>query len=212
MHALIQDLNGWKKILRFKILSISPCLIHCRFNLFLFQICVGKCEARNCSGIYNSKMFRTNQPWYERVTRWSCIDDCKYNCMWRTVEMFHQVWLFTKTSNENSDWAKYYSSCQQVAAWYNDMLFNFNILKINIKCHQQNHLWSLRNKGNSVWESLKKSCQLNKISNLNYHSYFYERNRANIPQTPYLKILCYFIPPPFRTPHFCETCPAYFFR
>jgi len=55
------------------------------------QICSQKCDARNCTGGYKKKEFFKNQKWYEGVIGWSCLDDCKYNCMWKTIEAFHKV-------------------------------------------------------------------------------------------------------------------------
>ena len=31
-----------------------------------------------------------NQPVCERYLQWSCSDECKYNCMWKTVDAFHR--------------------------------------------------------------------------------------------------------------------------
>jgi hypothetical protein len=28
------------------------------------------------------------QPLYLKITKWSCQDECRYDCMWKTVEAF----------------------------------------------------------------------------------------------------------------------------
>ena len=39
----------------------------------IFQICIQQCEARQCPNIV--------LPQSLRITRWTCLDDCKYTCM-----------------------------------------------------------------------------------------------------------------------------------
>ncbi|XP_068023034.1 LOW QUALITY PROTEIN: post-GPI attachment to proteins factor 3 [Melanerpes formicivorus] len=55
----------------------------------LYRECLSRCERQNCSGAA-LKHFRARQPLYMGLTGWSCRDDCKYDCMWRTVRLYLQ--------------------------------------------------------------------------------------------------------------------------
>ncbi|NXF89910.1 PGAP3 factor, partial [Eubucco bourcierii] len=55
----------------------------------LYRECLSRCERQNCSGAA-LKHFRARQPLYMGLTGWSCRDDCKYECMWRTVRLYLQ--------------------------------------------------------------------------------------------------------------------------
>lgn len=35
-------------------------------------------------------MTEYQQPVHLFLLAWSCLDECKYNCMWETVDSFHQ--------------------------------------------------------------------------------------------------------------------------
>ncbi|KAK3108846.1 hypothetical protein FSP39_017130 [Pinctada imbricata] len=70
---------------------------------YIFQRCKYYCIQNNCS---DAEAFRSRQPWYEETLRWSCEDECKYGCMWKTVDafskdgmsipQFHGKWPFTR--------------------------------------------------------------------------------------------------------------------
>ncbi|NXH12651.1 PGAP3 factor, partial [Bucco capensis] len=55
----------------------------------LYRECLSRCERHNCSGAA-LRNFRARQPLYMGLTGWSCHDDCKYECMWLTVQLYVQ--------------------------------------------------------------------------------------------------------------------------
>ncbi|XP_025135986.2 post-GPI attachment to proteins factor 3 isoform X3 [Bubalus bubalis] len=71
----------------------------------VYRDCVLRCEERNCSG-GALKRFRSRQPIYMSLAGWTCRDDCKYECMWVTVDLylqeghkvpqFHGKWPFSR--------------------------------------------------------------------------------------------------------------------
>uniref|UniRef100_A0A8D2CY33 Post-GPI attachment to proteins factor 3 n=1 Tax=Sciurus vulgaris TaxID=55149 RepID=A0A8D2CY33_SCIVU len=71
----------------------------------VYRDCVLQCEERNCSGSA-LRHFRSRQPIYMSLTGWTCRDDCKYECMWVTVDLylqeghrvpqFHGKWPFSR--------------------------------------------------------------------------------------------------------------------
>lgn len=48
--------------------------------------CINRCVEENCSSDDLILRFKEFQPWYEFF--WSCKDECKYDCMWLTVDYF----------------------------------------------------------------------------------------------------------------------------
>lgn len=80
---------------------------------YFYQECLKKCLIFNCTkGNRNriSKQFvevktfsdgldfklpSYKQPLSLYLTQWTCEDECKYDCMWETVEMFHRYNLNT---------------------------------------------------------------------------------------------------------------------
>ncbi|CAH1789508.1 unnamed protein product, partial [Owenia fusiformis] len=69
-----------------------------------FIECLATCRTRLC-GISDIK-YENKLPFYMRWLKWNCVDDCKYQCMWPTVEFFkdrgwpipqfHGKWPFTR--------------------------------------------------------------------------------------------------------------------
>lgn len=74
-----------------------------------YRACVEKCLTANCT--YDGMDFRSlfgaqAQPLSLKLTKWSCQDECRYDCMWKTVEafsnrnwdipQFHGKWPFTR--------------------------------------------------------------------------------------------------------------------
>lgn len=72
-----------------------------------YQRCLERCSILNCTkGILLLVLFlffhtmfidglRFKLPNYQQplsllITRWTCEDECKYDCMWKTVDMFHR--------------------------------------------------------------------------------------------------------------------------
>ncbi|KDR20100.1 Post-GPI attachment to proteins factor 3, partial [Zootermopsis nevadensis] len=53
-----------------------------------YRSCLEKCSNANCTegGInFRSSVGAQAQPLYLQLTKWSCQDECQYNCMWKTV-------------------------------------------------------------------------------------------------------------------------------
>ncbi|XP_056648960.1 post-GPI attachment to proteins factor 3 [Diorhabda sublineata] len=54
-----------------------------------YQRCVENCELLNCTR--DGKEFReNNQPLINKYTFWNCHHECEHECMWKTVEAFHE--------------------------------------------------------------------------------------------------------------------------
>ncbi|XP_067649317.1 post-GPI attachment to proteins factor 3-like [Haliotis asinina] len=51
------------------------------------QKCVRNCYTANCS---NVDAFLQKQPYHLQLLHWNCIDECKYECMWSTVDAFRR--------------------------------------------------------------------------------------------------------------------------
>ncbi|XP_060556625.1 post-GPI attachment to proteins factor 3-like [Ruditapes philippinarum] len=56
---------------------------------YVYQRCNHHCENANCTGT-QLKIFREQQPFSHSLLRWSCEDECKYMCMWITVDAFQK--------------------------------------------------------------------------------------------------------------------------
>lgn len=52
---------------------------------YIFLKCVSNCGNANCT---NQSNFVSLQPWYLWLFQWSCKDECRYQCMWKTVDAF----------------------------------------------------------------------------------------------------------------------------
>ncbi|KAL1501827.1 hypothetical protein ABEB36_007081 [Hypothenemus hampei] len=55
----------------------------------IYQRCLDKCQILNCTQDGQSFISQA-QPLHLKLTFWSCLDECKYDCMWITVNGFHQ--------------------------------------------------------------------------------------------------------------------------
>ncbi|XP_023296507.2 post-GPI attachment to proteins factor 3 [Lucilia cuprina] len=57
-----------------------------------FNHCRQNCERQNCSAdgidIQEQAIKYYQQTVFDRLLQWSCVDECQYGCMWRTVEAF----------------------------------------------------------------------------------------------------------------------------
>jgi post-GPI attachment to proteins factor 3 len=53
-----------------------------------FRECLTKTINYNCSLIRVENEFNLNQPLYLRLLGWNCIEESKYECMWKTVDFF----------------------------------------------------------------------------------------------------------------------------
>ncbi|XP_066155683.1 post-GPI attachment to proteins factor 3 isoform X1 [Euwallacea fornicatus] len=56
----------------------------------VYQRCLDRCQILNCSEDGTVFVSDHHQAVHLKTLAWSCLDECKYNCMWKTVESFHQ--------------------------------------------------------------------------------------------------------------------------
>ncbi|XP_059155699.1 post-GPI attachment to proteins factor 3-like [Physella acuta] len=52
---------------------------------YIFGKCNESCLKNNCSNLTD---FNLTQPLYMKFLQWTCRDECKYECMWTTVDAF----------------------------------------------------------------------------------------------------------------------------
>ncbi|XP_041366016.1 post-GPI attachment to proteins factor 3-like [Gigantopelta aegis] len=72
---------------------------------WIFQKCLYACQKTDCR---DEHKYRQSQPLYMQLLQWSCIDECKYDCMWKTVDAFH---------NDNSNVPQFYGKWPFVRLW-----------------------------------------------------------------------------------------------
>ncbi|XP_061399503.1 post-GPI attachment to proteins factor 3-like [Musca vetustissima] len=57
-----------------------------------FNNCIRNCERQNCSAdgleIQEQAVKYYQQSLFDKLLQWTCLDECQYGCMWRTVEAF----------------------------------------------------------------------------------------------------------------------------
>ncbi|KAL4222020.1 Post-GPI attachment to proteins factor 3 [Mactra antiquata] len=56
---------------------------------YIYQKCLHNCNNVNCTE-ENLKKFVQSQPISHSLLQWSCLDECKYVCMWKTVDAFQK--------------------------------------------------------------------------------------------------------------------------
>ncbi|RUS71230.1 hypothetical protein EGW08_021011 [Elysia chlorotica] len=54
---------------------------------YIFSKCFQRCKQINCT---KPEVFSQRQPFHMKLLRWTCEDECKYDCMWTTVEAYNQ--------------------------------------------------------------------------------------------------------------------------
>lgn len=56
----------------------------------VFNDCLDKCWAANCTSLKGSTSTRheLTQPIHLTLLGWNCVEECKYSCMWVTVDKF----------------------------------------------------------------------------------------------------------------------------
>ena len=54
---------------------------------YVHQKCLQECKSNICSQ-FSDITYAQTQYWSYRLLGWSCLDDCDYECMWKTVEAF----------------------------------------------------------------------------------------------------------------------------
>lgn len=64
-------------------------------NSFYYRKCLQRCHEFNCRPLAarrkngpKSEKFEINRSVYLKYLGWDCSDECKYDCMWQTVEIF----------------------------------------------------------------------------------------------------------------------------
>ncbi|XP_019876423.2 post-GPI attachment to proteins factor 3 [Aethina tumida] len=78
------------------IISVNSCISSAGDNSMHFLKCVEKCTNLNCADALNINFLVSDQqPLHLRLLNWNCGDECKHECMWKTVENFHQRGLNT---------------------------------------------------------------------------------------------------------------------
>jgi hypothetical protein len=62
----------------------------------VFQTCTQRCVELSCrvKDTLESSPFDLDQPYYMRLLGWDCLNECRYECMWHTVEVFQQVYKY----------------------------------------------------------------------------------------------------------------------
>ncbi len=91
-----------------------------RFNVN----CVDECFSANCSTLELEEAFLAKQPFAEQLLRWDCEDECRYQCMWRTVDafvqsglqvpQFHGKWPFVRIAGVQEPASAFFSICNLV--------------------------------------------------------------------------------------------------
>ncbi|XP_018575419.1 post-GPI attachment to proteins factor 3 [Anoplophora glabripennis] len=72
------------------IILINYCFCSAGDRSTYYQKCLENCSKLNCSEGGQNFINNFQQPLILYITWWSCIDECKYDCMWKTVEGFHE--------------------------------------------------------------------------------------------------------------------------
>jgi len=52
------------------------------------RLCVTSCVRSVCNGQFDE--FLPNHGYLDKLTNWVCLDQCQYDCMWKTVALFHR--------------------------------------------------------------------------------------------------------------------------
>lgn len=70
----------------------NDCLNYCRGLNCSVRSYIDKSDARNEVTRLVKTPFELNQPFYLKLLGWGCLDECKYNCMWETVDIFENTY------------------------------------------------------------------------------------------------------------------------
>ncbi|XP_035689763.1 post-GPI attachment to proteins factor 3-like [Branchiostoma floridae] len=70
--------------------GIPACLASLGDRSYSFLTCLQTCENAKCRGP-GLERFNTNQPRYMGLLGWDCTEECKYECMWDTVQTFQRA-------------------------------------------------------------------------------------------------------------------------
>jgi hypothetical protein len=77
------------------VMSLPPAAASVGDSSAIQRTCARECHSANCSTAERLFAFDSSQSNAEHLLRWSCMDDCKYKCMWKTVDEFHKKGMET---------------------------------------------------------------------------------------------------------------------
>ncbi|XP_066301996.1 post-GPI attachment to proteins factor 3-like [Branchiostoma lanceolatum] len=69
--------------------GLPTCLASLGDRSYHFLTCLQTFESTKCRGA-ELEHFNANQPRYMRLLGWDCSEECKYECMWETVQAFQR--------------------------------------------------------------------------------------------------------------------------
>ncbi|ESP01909.1 hypothetical protein LOTGIDRAFT_138807 [Lottia gigantea] len=68
-------------------LNLQECWTSVGDRSFVFQKCLETCLKSNCTDM---NVFFSRQPYYLQLLHWDCSSECRYYCMWKTVDAFQK--------------------------------------------------------------------------------------------------------------------------
>ncbi len=97
-HSFSDSMGSWQLMLGISLclLTVAPYATASLGDSTRYHhSCLDTCSRANCSSDEKIATFKESQPLPERLLFWSCEEDCKYMCMWKTVARFHENGLAT---------------------------------------------------------------------------------------------------------------------
>lgn len=107
-------------------------------NSPVYGECMSKCWFRNCttrSGSVkyaNKTRFDLNQPYYLKLLGWDCTSECKYMCMWKTVELYIQVHNYVPQFYGKWPFVRIWGVQEPVSAFASILNFASNVYMIRV--------------------------------------------------------------------------------
>ena len=83
---------------------------------WVFQKCLDVCWRTDCR---DERRYIQSQPWYMQLLQWDCLDECKYGCMWQTVDAFQK---------DNSNVPQFYGKVNTSDVSFSKNIFVFRIV------------------------------------------------------------------------------------
>jgi len=84
-----------------------------------FRLCVVTCVRTVCNGQYQD--FMPDSGYLDQLTNWKCLDQCQYDCMWRTVAFFHKNQRKTPQFNGKWPFIRFFGMQEPAAAIFSLM-------------------------------------------------------------------------------------------
>ncbi|XP_071960020.1 post-GPI attachment to proteins factor 3-like [Antedon mediterranea] len=94
----------------------------------VYRTCLHYCIKENCSMQVDVEKFEASRAWYLNALQWHCQDECRYDCMWVTVEyydhnkipcpQFHGKWPFQRIFGIQELASVVFSICHAVLHLY----------------------------------------------------------------------------------------------